>query len=35
MINDCCLQGIYWTKGSYWSSWSYHSWSFTVATIEI
>ena len=23
-IDDGCKQGIYWTKGSYWLSWSHH-----------
>ena len=34
LIEDCCQQGSYWTKGSYWLRWSHHFQSFTVATMS-
>jgi hypothetical protein len=33
LIKGCCYQGIYWTKGSCWSSWSHHFENFTVANM--
>jgi len=33
MIEACCWQGSYWTKASYWLSYSHHFGSFTVATM--
>jgi hypothetical protein len=33
LIEGCCKQGSYWTKGSSWFSWSYHFESFTVASM--
>ena len=32
VIDGCCQQGSYWTKGSYWLIWSHHFESFTVST---
>ena len=33
LIEGYCHQGSYWTKDSYWLSWSHHFESFTVATM--
>jgi len=33
VIESCCYQGSYWTKGSSWLSWSHHFASFIVATM--
>ena len=33
LIEGCCQQKSYWTKGLYWLSWSNHFESFTVANI--
>ena len=33
LIESCCWQRRYWTKGCYWWSWSHHFESFTVATM--
>jgi len=33
LIDGCCLQGSYWTKGSCWLSWCHHFESFTFATM--
>jgi hypothetical protein len=35
LIEECCQQGIYWTNGSVWLSWSLHFESFTVATMTL
>jgi len=33
LIDVCCLQGSYWTKGSCWLSWCHYFESFTFATM--
>ena len=35
LIEGCCLQGIYWTKGSYWLSWSHQFERFRIATMVL
>ena len=35
LIEECCQQGIYWTNGSVWLSWSHYFESFTVATMTL
>ena len=35
LIEECCQQGIYWTNGFVWLSWSHYFECFTVATMTL